>query len=76
MDASDINYGGAFTPDDENDFGDCSTCGDSLYYDLCPCCGGDGFNGDGRCDECAGAGEVLFCACYHDALSHVEGESR
>lgn len=71
MDYCDITHGGAFTPDDE-DYGNCSTCGDPLYYDCCPRCGGDGVNGDGRCEECAGNGEVLFCACYHEALAHHE----
>lgn len=72
MDASDINHGGAYTPDDE-DLGDCSTCGKPLTYDTCQCCVGGGYAQDGQpCQECSGTGDVLACDCYYEALARVD----
>lgn len=59
--------------DDWDDgWGNCSTCGDLLLYEICPSCSGDGVNGDGTCEECAGRGEVLCCACSREAREQGE----
>lgn len=73
MDASDINHGGAYTPDDE-DLGECSTCGQLLAYDTCEGCAGSGWRDDGRCQECDGGGEVLVCDCYYEAIARAAEE--
>lgn len=49
----------------------CRECGQSFCYELCPDCSGSGGDGDWRCSECGGMGEVLVCDCYWEARGRL-----